>query len=204
MVHGSETIRVHGDGFRYLRHLSWMPLWTPRGLCSMILRPSTSWSGTCGRLCCPATSSATDSWDDAKAAVDKAIPLDKIKWESLTVRDLKATLKRTHARSATGADAWAMDELRSMPEWLLQRLAEALTSFEEGYQVWSQEVLSAWVALTPKAEASSFPNEMRPIVLLAMTIRLWTSTRGRKILVQPADIAPRNLRGDLSSKKPQT
>ncbi len=102
-------------------------------------------------------------------------------------------------RAATVADAWTVAELRSLPDWCLQRFADALNAIEAGTQPWPHSIIEAWVSLIPKAEASLLPQLQCPIVLLAMVLRVWSSTRGQKLLRPLSAIVPEALRGGVKA-----
>ncbi len=130
-------------------------------------------------------------WSTACALTQRALPASTISLEPLTARDLRRTLSRMKVRAATGVDAWTVAELH----WSLQRLAKALNCVEAGTQCWPQHTLKAWVTLI-----SPLPEKQRPIVLLAMVLKLWPSTRGQQLLRQLSAIVPEALRGGVEAR----
>ena len=57
------------------------------------------------------------------------------------------------------------------------------------------------MALIPKAEGDPRPQAQWPIILLAMLLRLWPSTRARSYLRQMAELVPAGIRGGLAGRE---
>ncbi len=91
--------------------------------------------------------------------MQRALPRNVVTLAPLSAACLRRTLGRMKVRTATGVDAWTVAELRSLPDWSLQRLADALNSIEAGTQEWPHSTLEAWVSLIPKTENSPLPEE---------------------------------------------
>jgi hypothetical protein len=106
--------------------------------------------------------------------------------------------------ASLAADIWSVKEMRSLPQWALDRLAEVLMLIEEEAvdgNSWDKEALLAWISLIPKSEPSPLPGQQRPIVLLTLILRLWSSTRTRQMLDALAIHVPPQLRGGLKERE---
>ena len=131
------------------------------------------------------------SWSEASARLLRRLPRNILKLRPLCGTALRKALMRMRVNASLGSDVWAVNELRSLPDWCLQRLAEALAAVEAaeegGESRWLQALLDACVALIPKGDGSSqLPQDQRPIVLMAVLLRAWASARASDILEQPS------------------
>jgi hypothetical protein len=109
-----------------------------------------------------------------------------------------------------------MFELKRMPRWMLDRLADALNAVEKsceefgylfkegddaGVDFWDESAFRAWIALIQKSEESVDPKKQRPVVLLSAVIGVWGSMRSRQLLAQAAELAPSSLKGGLPDRE---
>ena len=84
-------------------------------------------------------------------------PIDK--------QDIFEALAKMRAQSAIGADLWAVDELRALPDCALEALANVYNVLEQDAQgKWPTEMLEAFVALIPKEDGAVEVQSQRPIL----------------------------------------
>ena len=78
--------------------------------------------------------------------------------------------------TACGLDGWAWNEGNALPLPWFSGLA-ILLQMVETTGVWPQGLLDANVAMIPKADGDSTPLGQRPLSVVPVVYRLWTSLR---------------------------
>ena len=92
----------------------------------------------------------------------------------LTGRRLRRALMRMHP-SALGLDGWSLEDLRALPDQLLEWLADLLREVERQGR-WPLRLAEGYTALIPK-EGPPGPLNTRPLTVLSMVYRLWAGIR---------------------------
>ena len=92
----------------------------------------------------------------------------------LTGRRLRRALMRMHP-SAPGLDGWSLEDLRALPDQLLEWLADLLREVERQGR-WPLRLAEGYTALIPK-EGPPGPLNTRPLTVLSMVYRLWAGIR---------------------------
>ncbi len=102
-----------------------------------------------------------EDWSRVHEIINATLPANVVVLPPLIGAHLAATIRRMKAGSSLGADAWAVDELRSLLKHplALERLAAAFMAIEAGIQQWPRHLLEAWVALIPKTGAGCGPQD---------------------------------------------
>ena len=78
--------------------------------------------------------------------------------------------------TAGGLYGWAWNEIKALPLPWFSGLA-ILLELVESTGTWPQGLLDAFIAMIPKADGNSTPSGQRPLSLLPVVYRLWTSLR---------------------------
>ena len=91
-----------------------------------------------------------------------------------TGRRLRRALMRMHP-SALGLDGWSLEDLRALPDQLLEWLADLLREVERQGR-WPLRLAEGYTALIPK-EGPPGPLNTRPLTVLSMVYRLWAGIR---------------------------
>ena len=100
-------------------------------------------------------------------------PLLDLPW--ITGRDLQE-VARAKKSPAGGLDGWAWNEIKALPLPWFSGLA-ILLNMVESAGVWPHGLLDAHIAMTPKADGDSTPLGQRPLGVLPVVYRLWSSLR---------------------------
>ena len=95
----------------------------------------------------------------------------------MTASDLRRTMGRQKSKSAAGLDGWRVAELKSLPTFYLERLAELYNTIETT-GTWPKALTRARISLIQKGEGAE-PPQQRPISVASAVYRLWAATRLR-------------------------
>ena len=97
---------------------------------------------------------------------------------TLTGARLQSTLLRMCNHSSGGADGWNIDEMKTWPEFLFQKLADMLNDVEASGGDWPDEVLLQIVSLIPKDESG---DGQRPVTVACLVYRIWAAARAQDL-----------------------
>ena len=83
-----------------------------------------------------------------------------------------------HRKSATAGslDGWGWKELKVLPVSWFDQLARIQTKVED-LGVWPDGLLDAYIAMIPKTDGDATPLGQRPLSVLPVVYRIWTSAR---------------------------
>ena len=117
--------------------------------------------------------SVAASWEALQASPFFAF-IPRCEWphETWTVERVRVALGTMREKSSPGVRGIPLSVWKSLPADILGRVSDLLTLVErEGH--WPVELLSAYVAMIPKASGGSRPQDQRPITVLDVLYRLW-------------------------------
>ena len=80
---------------------------------------------------------------------------------------------------ACGLDAWTVAELKKLPFWWWERLADMLDLIEQG-ATWPEPLLTGYLSFIDKG-AGAAALDQRPLTILSLVYRLWASIRLEEI-----------------------
>ena len=106
----------------------------------------------------------------------EGLPCESFHMPDITPQQLQEAAKRMRNRSVAGADGWRVREIKTMPEQFFQDLAKIVNKFEQHDYSWPQALAKAWIAAIPKTKREA--GDIRPIAVLPVLHRLWSSARG--------------------------
>eukprot|EP00438_Fugacium_kawagutii_P029358 Skav203293 [mRNA] locus=scaffold5484:137994:142763:+ [translate_table: standard] len=136
-------------------------------------------------------------WNDAMRTLE-AIPQQTTKQITLTADDLKLAIKHTPSHSARGLCGWNIKELKCLPESTIQLLVVIANHFID--HQWPE--LLGWVrlALPPKNNAPTKPQDGRPICIMSQVYRVIAKSLAQHVLQNLADILPPQITGGVPGR----
>ena len=87
-----------------------------------------------------------------------------------------ADVVRRKGATAVSLDGWGWRELEALPVAWYDGLARILTKVEE-IVVWPDGLIDAYIAMIPKADGDATPLGQRPLSVLPVVYRIWSSAR---------------------------
>ena len=104
------------------------------------------------------------------------LPSESFSLPEITALQLQDAAKRMRSRSVAGADGWRVAELKAMPQQFYSDLALVMNRIEQADMGWPTSLARAWIAAIPKTRREA--SDIRPIAVLPVLHRLWSSARG--------------------------
>ena len=98
----------------------------------------------------------------------------------LDAEALREILKKMKVHSAHGVDGWRVQELRNLPDVLLNRLCDLFRLVEETGR-WPSAMTTALVIMIDKGGGLK-AGDLRPITVTSIVYRLWAVFRVRQVL----------------------
>ena len=124
-------------------------------------------------------------------------PAQPMALEPITVQEWNRAVQAKKASSAVGPDGISKQDLQSMPPSLTARLVDLINDCERGEREWPQATMLGLIAAVEKHSAAASPSEYRPITVLSMVYRTYSSIRTRQILKWIHQHAPDGLFGNM-------
>ena len=94
----------------------------------------------------------------------------------LTGVQLRDAVLRMSDHCSSGADGWAISEIKTWPPLLFDKLAELLCALEASDGDWPEDLLLQIVTLVPRDEF-----DQRPISVNSVVYRMWASVRATQL-----------------------
>ncbi|KAJ9441380.1 Retrovirus-related Pol polyprotein from type-1 retrotransposable element R2 [Diplonema papillatum] len=116
-----------------------------------------------------------------RRAFEGFIPRRQMDLRDVTGSELRDVLnKRKKKTTACGVDGWRLDELKALPDELLDGFATLFNLVEERGE-WPKGMLTSLVSLIPKTDDTS-PTNLRPITVTSCVYRLWACRRLQDVM----------------------
>lgn len=123
-----------------------------------------------------------DHWDTLLGFIDTALPnTAKLECKPITLAEWQAELRRKPKTAATGMDGMSVKDLLAMPPKLQKQMLEVIGKIEET-GVWPAQLTHGAVHSLQKVENATTVNQYRPITILPVAYRVWSSIRCRQLL----------------------
>ena len=139
---------------------------------------------------------APDHWDEIHRFIDMAFPQGSIEIPPISRDTRLATIRSRKATSAVGLDGVSRADLLAMPLPLHDAMLSLLSQVESTGK-WPLQMMQGAVNALEKIPGAETVNQYRPITILPIVYRLWSSIRGKSILEAISQIAPNGLRGNM-------
>ena len=135
-----------------------------------------------------------DRWQTIIQFAVNHLPRGQADWTPMTVADLARVIKAKKARTSSGFDGVTLQDLRCMPESVLQAFCD-LFSTAESTGHWPNQLVDGRVISLAKVSSPSSPSDFRPITVFSLLYRCWSSFHARKALQHLDPILPDTLFG---------
>eukprot|EP00435_Cladocopium_sp_Y103_P021973 s4782_g5.t1 len=136
-----------------------------------------------------------DHWNEVVEFIRLAMPTAPMTLQPLTVSRWYKALKAKKSRSAKGMDSLTRDDLISMPHDFHVQVVRLLNNLEAG-GTWPAQWLDGAVHSLAKVDSPEIISHFRPITVMPLIYRTYTSMRARELLAHIASIAPYNMFGN--------
>ena len=119
---------------------------------------------------------------DPEAAIFEALECDPLQHPlpPITPQDILGILRKKGHQTAPEPDSWRAEELAQLPMVALQQLALVFGIMEERGQAPSSMV-AGWLADVAKSDVPASPISVRPISILSIVWRVYTSARAQAL-----------------------
>ena len=133
--------------------------------------------------CCPATAIPEPSWEAFKTRFGAHVPQHcDGRVDALTPIILRETLGRMSNKTSLGAGGWSVQELKLLPDALLELLCEFFHLVERTGH-WPETLCLGLI--TPLVKDELLPlctGNTRPITVMPLLYRVWASSRVRQLI----------------------
>ena len=112
----------------------------------------------------------------------------------IEVQDLKLELKRKKAKTSRGLDGVTLKDLRAMPDGVLTSMCQFYRHAEQCGE-WPAQLTAGRVISLAKSAQPRSAADFRPITVLSLGYRLWSSFHSRNIIAAIDEWLPPGLHG---------
>ena len=121
-------------------------------------------------------------------------PIDLVTW--------KKAVARKKSWAAIGPDGLSRADLLNAPDCITQDFLDIIQGVEEG-QPWPSQALTGVVAALAKVPTAQTVNQYRPITILSMFYRTWSSIRAKQCIAFLQSLIPECILGNVPHKSPR-
>ena len=140
-------------------------------------------------------------WDPILDFAETILPkLEPQPYAPIDIDTWTKTLKKKSKRAATGPDGVSRQDLLKIPPAATQDLLDLLADVEHGHP-WPQQLTTGFVISLEKVPGASTTGQFRPITLLPVPYRTWSSIRAKSLLQHLSQIAPQSCTGNLPGRQ---
>ena len=131
-------------------------------------------------------------WDDYVHLIRTHVPRPEqaLQLPPITVTQWIAAVRRKKTTTACGPDGVTRLDLLRMPAQHQAILVEHINLLDQGILPWHPSTLTGLVALVEKKDNAAVPQDFRPICVLSVIYRTWSSIRAQQCLRFLDTIAP--------------
>eukprot|EP00438_Fugacium_kawagutii_P026388 Skav226555 [mRNA] locus=scaffold1427:6548:9886:+ [translate_table: standard] len=125
-----------------------------------------------------------DHWTACLAQMQECVEPPSVPCElaPLTFPQWISVIKSKKGHSAIGPDGISKADLQHMPQSLQEQLLSVINDIDQDKLRWPQAILQGHISSVEKTSLSSAPGDYRPITVLSMLYRCWSSLRARQLL----------------------
>ena len=147
-------------------------------------------------------SAAEDRWRPVIDFAKNAIPPGMFCVEPITIDIWKKVLRSKKKKTAKGPDGISREDLLMLPDDLTEQILGMIATVETGHS-WPTQTMVGLVSSLAKIPNPQFVNHFRPITVLTLCYRVWSSIRARQALRCLERIVPFSLMGNMPGKSPK-
>ena len=145
----------------------------------------------------------SDHWQEICNYIDLTIRGPSMQDSPLSLQDFRQVLRSKKARSATGMDGVSKLDLIHAPARIQEAMVQLLNRVE-ATGTWPEQLLHGAIYSLAKVPNAQEVGQFRPVTVLPMMYRVWSSTRSRQILAHIGTIAPPTMLGNMPNKDAPT
>ena len=139
-------------------------------------------------------------WDEVLEITRSLLHCPVMELKPITLPRWKAAIQAKKARSATGLDALARKDLLSFPDSLHLQLIHLFHQAELTGE-WPRQLLQGAVFSLEKVPHAQSVNEYRPITVMPLAYRIYTTLRSREVLLHLRQHVPPTLLGNIPGRQ---
>ena len=144
-----------------------------------------------------------DHWKEVLDLTQSLLRCPPMELRPITLERRKIAVKSKKARSATGTDAVARQDLLAFPDALHLQLIQLFQQAEETGQ-WPKQLLQGAIHSLEKVPNAQTVNEYRPITIMPLAYRVYTTIRSREVLSHLRQHVPPTLLGNIPGRQATT
>ena len=117
----------------------------------------------------------------------------------ITKKEWEAELQNKPKHAATGMDGVSVQDLRNMPENLVEDLLQLINHIESTGE-WPEQLVHGAVHSLQKVPDACRVSQFRPITILPVVYRVWSSIRCKQLIRHLQQFAPPGIYGNVTGK----
>eukprot|EP00435_Cladocopium_sp_Y103_P012729 s322_g3.t1 len=135
-----------------------------------------------------------ERWHAILAFAKRFLPRNTLSWPAISVEDLRSVIQRKKTSTSSGLDGVSITDLRSMPTAALANFCRIFSGAEIS-GLWPQQMVDGKVSCIAKNSDPQGVLEFRPITVLGLLYRCWSSFHARAAIRALDSILPATLFG---------
>ena len=137
-----------------------------------------------------------EHWAQILTALEGQVHFPPLELRPITLPEWRKAVRNKKARSVPGPDGISREDLLCMPDALTEQILD-LCHAAEFSGSWPLQMLEGIVSALEKVPQASRVSDFRPICVLSLVYRVWSSIRAKAALAHFAKYAPPGMFGTL-------
>ena len=133
---------------------------------------------------------AQSDWHRITNFLTAFMPQGAFTFPPITVGQWRRTTRKFRTQAARGADGYNKEDITNMSDAQITAILSLFEAIEQANTTWPEQWLTSFVIALSKRDDPSGVNDYRPVVLLSILYRTWSSLRARQFLQQMVQWTP--------------
>lgn len=139
-------------------------------------------------------------WDVLVGFIKTAFPAEnQMQCDAITKTEWQAEIRKKPKHAATGMDGVSIQDLRNMPDQIVDHVLRLLDNVELTGD-WPEQLVHGAVHSLQKVPNACKVSQFRPITILPVIYRLWSSIRCKQMIRHLQQFAPPGIYGNVTGR----
>ena len=143
-----------------------------------------------------------EHWQPILDFIHHALPCKTVSFPRIDIATWRQAVRKKKTWAAIGPDGLSKADLVHAPDEVTQDLLDVIQGVEEGMP-WPNQALTGIIAALAKVPTAQAVGQYRPITILSMFYRVWSSIRAKQCIAFLFSLVPESVLGNIPFRSPR-